>query len=61
MDAPRIASVERKTNETDIKISLNIDGKPDQKIKIDSGIGFLDHVKIESMSPFVLFANQLMF
>jgi hypothetical protein len=44
MDAPRTATLARKTNETDIKVSINLDDKFDQKINIDTGIGFLDHV-----------------
>lgn len=46
MDTPRTASLERKTNETDIKVSINLDDKLDQKINIDTGIGFLDHVSL---------------
>ena len=38
----RAAEIERKTKETDIKISLNIDGKGDASIA--SGIPFLDHM-----------------
>ena len=38
----RKAEVERKTKETHIKISLNIDGQG--KAKIDSGIPFFDHM-----------------
>ncbi|MDP3731664.1 MAG: imidazoleglycerol-phosphate dehydratase [Candidatus Omnitrophota bacterium] len=38
----RIARKERKTNETDIIAELNIDGAG--KYKIDTGIGFLDHM-----------------
>ncbi len=38
----RNATIERKTAETDIKISLNIDGTG--KISINSGCGFLDHM-----------------
>ena len=38
----RIAEINRKTNETDIKLKLNIDGKGDSKI--NSGCGFLDHM-----------------
>ena len=38
----RVASIERKTNETDIKLSLNIDGKGEYKV--NSGSGFLDHM-----------------
>jgi imidazoleglycerol-phosphate dehydratase len=38
----RIAKVHRKTNETNISVSLNIDGTG--KVEIDTGIGFLDHM-----------------
>ena len=38
----RTAKIDRKTNETDIKISLNIDGTG--KSNVQSGIGFLDHM-----------------
>jgi len=38
----RKAQVERKTTETDIKINLDLDGSG--KAKIDTGIGFLDHM-----------------
>lgn len=37
----RIANIERKTAETDIKLSLNLDGSG--KSNIDTGCGFLDH------------------
>lgn len=40
----RAASIERKTNETDISIKVNLDSKMDQQIDIATGIGFLDHV-----------------
>ncbi len=38
----RTASIERKTNETDISIQLNLDGTG--KSKIDTGIAFFDHM-----------------
>ena len=38
----RCADVVRKTNETDIKLSLNLDGTG--IAKIDTGCGFLDHM-----------------
>ena len=38
----RIAKLNRKTNETDIKMELNLDGSG--KYEIDTGIGFLDHM-----------------
>lgn len=38
----RTAEINRKTNETDIKLSLNLDGTG--KSKINTGCGFLDHM-----------------
>ena len=38
----RTASIDRKTNETDIKMTLNLDGEG--KANINTGCGFLDHM-----------------
>jgi imidazoleglycerol-phosphate dehydratase len=38
----RTAKIDRKTNETEISLSLNLDGKG--KYTLDTGIGFLDHM-----------------
>ena len=43
----RKAKVSRKTKETSVDVDLNIDGKG--KYKIDTGIGFLDHM-LEQLS-----------
>jgi imidazoleglycerol-phosphate dehydratase len=43
----RKGTVSRKTKETSISVDLNIDGKG--KYKIDTGIGFLDHM-LEQLS-----------
>jgi imidazoleglycerol-phosphate dehydratase/histidinol-phosphatase len=39
---PRVAKVERKTSETEIKIELNLDGSG--KSNIETGIGFFNHM-----------------
>ena len=43
----RKSNIERKTNETNISVKINIDGKG--KFKISTGIGFLDHM-LEQLS-----------
>lgn len=39
---PRKATIRRKTNETDIRLSLNLDGRG--KARISTGIRFFDHM-----------------
>src|SRR5947208_10957378 len=39
---PRLAAKSRKTNETDIRVSLNVDGKGEYRIA--TGIPFFDHM-----------------
>jgi imidazoleglycerol-phosphate dehydratase len=39
---PRTATIHRKTNETDIRLKLNLDGKG--KSRISTGIRFFDHM-----------------
>lgn len=45
MAEARKAEISRKTNETDIQVAINLDSKFDQSININTGIGFLDHVR----------------
>ena len=40
----RIAKVKRNTNETKIEVSLSLDERDIEKNKIDTGIGFMDHM-----------------
>ena len=46
--AARTAKIERKTNETQIEVTISLDCQPGsgnvQEISISTGIGFLDHV-----------------
>jgi imidazoleglycerol-phosphate dehydratase len=39
---PRIAQINRKTSETDIALSLNLDGSG--KVEVTTGVGFFDHM-----------------
>ncbi len=39
---PRTAHIQRKTNETDIDLQLNLDGSG--QAQIDTGVGFFDHM-----------------
>lgn len=38
----RIAKINRKTNETDVSVEINLDGLG--RYEIDTGVGFLDHM-----------------
>ncbi len=41
-DVPRTATIDRKTNETEISVTLGLDGKG--QANVQTGIGFLDHL-----------------
>lgn len=51
--AARTAKVERKTNETQIEVVINLDCQAGsgnkQEIEISTGIGFLDHVSAQKV------------
>ena len=52
----RIAKIERKTKETDIKLTINLDGEG--KTDIQTGIGFFDHM-LDGFARHVLFDLEL--
>lgn len=52
----RIATIERKTSETDIKCRLNLDGRGEADV--NTGIGFFDHM-LKSFAKHGLFDLQL--
>ena len=57
MKKQRIAEVARKTGETDIRMTLNLDGKG--KAGIDTGIGFFDHM-LDSFARHGLFDLEVL-
>lgn len=40
----RKAEIKRKTEETDVKVKIDIDAKSVEENKVDTGVGFLDHM-----------------
>lgn len=55
MSEIRTASVERKTSETEISVTISLDQPLDgsaAKISVNTGIGFLDHVRAADSAPF---------
>jgi imidazoleglycerol-phosphate dehydratase len=53
---PRIATIERKTAETDINVEINLDGSGEYEI--ETGIPFFDHM-LESFARHALFDLRL--
>lgn len=52
----RTSNIDRKTNETDINLSLNLDGKG--KHSISTGIGFFDHM-LDLLAKHALFDLEI--
>ncbi|AMV36900.1 imidazoleglycerol-phosphate dehydratase HisB [Planctomyces sp. SH-PL62] len=50
-ESPRVAEIARKTRETDIRLSLNLDGQG--RAELSTGVGFLDHM-LESFARHAL-------
>ena len=44
IETPRVATVSRTTAETDVRVTLNIDGNG--RADVATGIGFLDHMLV---------------
>lgn len=42
VETDRVGAIERKTNETNVRVSLNLDGAG--KAKVETGVGFLNHM-----------------